>query len=94
MKFFKTILAALLLLLFAQAATGQELKTRSKLLKENAELRSRVDSLIRELEAFRLEQAVADSLAAEMIRMLEETVIVDDPAEEYSPEMTDSLLSL
>ena len=94
MKAFKTILAALLLLIVAQAATGQELRTRSKLLKENAELRSRVDSLIRELEAFRLEQAVADSLAAEMIRLLEESVEEDDLIEEYSPEMTDSLLSL
>ena len=94
MKAFKTILAVMLLLLFAQAASGQELRTRSKLLKENAELRSRVDSLIRELEEFRLEQATADSLAAEMLRMLEETVEENEPVEEYSPEMTDSLLSL
>ena len=95
MKAFKTILAALLLLIIAQTASAQELKTRGKLLKENAELRSRVDSLIRELEAFRLEQATADSLAAEMLRMLEQTVDeVEEPSEEYSPEMTDSLLSL
>jgi membrane-bound lytic murein transglycosylase D len=94
MKTFKTILAALLVLLIAQTAQGQELRTRAKLQKENAELRSRVDSLIRELEAFRLEQAAADSLAAEMLRMLEETVEEDELVEEYSPEMTDSLLSL
>lgn len=94
MNAFKTILAALLLLLATQSSGGQELRTRAKLQKENAELRSRVDSLIRELEAFRLEQAAADSLAAEMLRILEETVAEDEPAEEYSPEMTDSLLSL
>ena len=94
MRAFRTIFAALLLLAATLTAGGQELRTRSKLLKENAELRSKVDSLIRELEAFRLEQAVADSLAAEMLQMLEETMVQDEPAEEYSPEMTDSLLSL
>ena len=95
MKTFKTILAALLLLLVTQAS-AQEIKTRSRLLKENAELRSRVDSLIRELEAFRLEQAATDSLAAEMLAMMEdlEVELEEETIEEYSPEMTDSLLSL
>ena len=97
MKFFKTILALVLALCLLQPAGGQELRTRSKLIKENAELRSRVDSLLRELEAFRMEKSVADSLAAEMLLMLEEMEEldgVDEPVEEYSPEMTDSLLSL
>ncbi len=94
MRAFRTIFAALLLLAATLTAGGQELKTRSKLLKENAELRSKVDSLIRELEEYRLEQAVADSLAAEMLQMLEETIEEDEPVEGYSPEMTDSLLSL
>ena len=97
MKFLKTIIALALALCFLQSAGGQELRTRSRLIKENAELRSRVDSLIRELEAYRLEKSVADSLAAEMLLMLEEMEEmdgVDEPVEEYSPEMTDSLLSL
>ena len=98
MKAFKTVLAALLMLVFALTAGGQELKTRGKLLKENAELRSRVDSLIRELEVFRLEKAVADSLAAEMLEFLEQSLKEEEHeeeiVEEYSPEMTDSLLSL
>ena len=97
MKFLKTIIALALALCFLQSAGGQELRTRSRLIKENAELRSRVDSLIRELEAYRLENSVADSLAAEMLLMLEEMEEmdgVDEPVEEYSPEMTDSLLSL
>ena len=97
MKFLKTIIALALALCFLQSAGGQELRTRSRLIKENAELRSRVDSLIREIEAYRLEKFVADSLAAEMLLMLEEMEEmdgVDEPVEEYSPEMTDSLLSL
>ena len=97
MKFLKTIIVLALTLCFLQSAGGQELRTRSRLIKENAELRSRVDSLIRELEAYRLEKSVADSLAAEMLLMLEEMEEmdgVDEPVEEYSPEMTDSLLSL
>ena len=97
MKFFKTILALIFALCLLQPAGGQELRTRSKLIKENATLRSRVDSLLRELEAFRLEKSVADSLAAEMLQMLEEMEEMDgieEPVEEYSPEMTDSLLSL
>ena len=97
MKFLKTIIALALALCFLQSAGGQELRTRSRLIKENAELRSRVDSLIREIEAYRLEKSVADSLAAEMLLMLEEMEEmdgVDEPVEEYSPEMTDSLLSL
>ena len=95
MKVFKTVLAALLLLIATQAASGQELRTRGKLLKENAELRSRIDSLIRELEVFRLEKSVADSLAAEMIALMEENAELEEElVEEYSPEMTDSLLSL
>jgi membrane-bound lytic murein transglycosylase D len=96
MKAFKTILTALLLLVVTQIAAGQELKTRGKLLKENAELRSRVDSLIRELEAFRLEKAEVDSLAARMLEMMEQNLEEEEEylMEEYSPEMTDSLLSL
>ena len=95
MKVFKTVLAALLLLIATQAASGQELRTRGKLLKENAELRSRIDSLMRELEAFRLEKSVVDSLAAEMIALMEENAELEEElVEEYSPEMTDSLLSL
>ena len=97
MKLIKTIIVLTLALCSLQPAGGQEFRTRSKLIKENAELRSRVDSLIRELESFRLEKSVADSLAAEMLLMLEEMEELDgveEPVEEYSPEMTDSLLSL
>lgn len=93
----KTILAVALALCCLLPAGAQEFRTRGKLIKENAELRSRVDSLIRELETFRTEKHITDSLAAEMLLMLEEMEElegIEEPVEEYSPEMTDSLLSL
>ena len=65
----KTILAAVLALCCLLPAGAQELnfRTRGKLIKENAELRSRVDSLIRELETYRTEKHMTDSLAAEIV---------------------------
>lgn len=93
----KIILVTVLALGCLLPSGAQELRTRSRLLKENAELRTKVDSLIQELEAYRTEQAVTDSLAESMLRMLaeyEETSEELEFIEEYSPEMTDSLLSL
>jgi len=93
----KTILAAMLALCCLLPSGAQEFRSRGKLQKENAELRSRVDSLIRELEAYRTEKHINDSLAAEMLLMIEEMEELERaeaPVEEYSPEMTDSLLSL
>ena len=97
MKLLRTIiLSAALATLLLLPAGGQELRTRGRLLKENAELRSQVDSLLRELEAFRSEKASNDSLAAEMLLLIGELEETESAlaAEDYSPEMTDSLLSL
>ena len=78
MKFLKTIIALALALCFLQSAGGQELRTRSRLIKENAELRSRVDSLIRELEAYRLEKSgnsKVDALLLQLYRNHKHTVV-------------------
>ena len=87
-------MAALLLLVAAQAAYGQNFKTRRTILRENAELRAMVDSLMNELEAFRLERAAADSITASVFDLLEEEILEEEFIEDFSPEATDSLLSL
>lgn len=77
----------------AEAQIFQNLKIR----KENTELRSTIDSLKKEVEALRAENIMRDSIANEMLDIYEENE--DKGAaglnpEDYSPEITDSLLSL
>lgn len=92
MRLKTTALAGVAVLLcISQAALGQELKTRGKLLKENAELRSQVDSLMLILQDFHELRAFKDSVI---------TVSADDFVEtepqkiSYTPAETDSLLNL
>ncbi|MDO5442122.1 MAG: LysM peptidoglycan-binding domain-containing protein [Bacteroidia bacterium] len=88
----KTALAGVALLLcISQAALGQELKTRGKLLKENAELRSQVDSLMLVLQDFQELRAFKDSV----VTMSVEDFVETEPQKiSYTPAETDSLLNL
>ena len=81
----------LCLLCCMQTAQGQELKTRGKLIKENEELRSLVDSLMLELETAKAQMVPEDTLALDRVDLFEET---QAPENNYSQEETDSLLSL
>lgn len=79
------------MLCFTQASFGQELKTRGKLLKENAELRFQIDSLMLVLQDFQELRAFKDSV----ITMSVEDFIETEPQRVgYSPAETDSLLDL
>lgn len=87
----KIVPAALALFLcLSQTALGQELKTRGKLMKENAELRSQLDSLMTVLQDFNDLKAFKDNYEASMEEVVEEKQGRID----YTPELTDSLLNL
>ena len=71
--------------------------TRRALLRQNAALRARIDSMQQEIRRYREELQARDSLTAEMMDVYEENE--DKSAaglnpEDYSPETTDSLLSV
>ncbi len=88
-------LAVFLLFPFPGEAGAQLI--RSKLKKENSELKSQVDSLKKTIEELRNDIILKDSIANEMLGIYEENE--DKSAaglnpEDYSPEITDSLLSL
>ena len=69
-------------------------KNKAELIKENSCLRKELDSLKTELERYRLELAYADSIAAEMTPIFEEdTTDILDP-EDYTAEVSDSLLNI
>lgn len=80
-----------LLLCISQTSLGQELRTRGKLLKENAELRSQLDSLMLVLQDFQELRAFKDSV----ITMSVEDFVETEPQKiSYTPAETDSLLNL
>ena len=82
---------AALLLCISQTSLGQELRTRGKLLKENAELRSQLDSLMLVLQDFQELRAFKDSV----ITMSVEDFVETGPQKiSYTPAETDSLLNL
>lgn len=72
-------------------------RTKTALIKENRELTRLVDSLTAEIDRFRGELDQRDSLTAEILEIYEEnedkcgTGISPD---EYTPEVTDSLLNI
>ena len=68
------------------------MKSRSKLREENDELRARVDSLFLVLDNIQQKKTMEDSIASEMIDIYEENF--SRMAVDYTPETTDSLLSL
>ncbi|MBQ6254623.1 MAG: LysM peptidoglycan-binding domain-containing protein [Bacteroidales bacterium] len=79
----------------AQVRPGGLFRNRYK--KENAELRSRIDSLRKEVDDLRKESVMKDSVLNEMISIYEENESKSAAGlnpEDYSPELTDSLLSI
>ena len=100
----KAFIISLLALAFAltlsptaagQARKGKLFRNRYKV--ENTELRSRIDSMNAVIEELKKDIILKDSLAKEMLSIYEEN---DDKSaaglnpEDYSPELTDSLLNI
>ena len=72
-------------------------KTKAALVKENRELSMLVDSLTAEIGKYRTEIREKDSLTAEILEIYEENEdknVLGLSPEEYTPEVTDSLLNL
>lgn len=103
MKRTATIFLTFLLTLGAVIPAGAQNQVRFKKLfgnrykRENVELRQQIDSMRKAIEELRQENLLKDSLAQEMLVIYEENE--DKSAaglspEDYSPEVTDSLLSI
>lgn len=97
----KQILAAIALLLAIQNCLyAQETlipRSRQQLLEENKRLREEIRKLNEQLQDLTSAQSAADSIAGEMIEIFEENEGRNSDAlrpENYTPEVTDSLLSL
>lgn len=74
-----------------------QLVKKADLINENTRLREELDSLRNELERYRMELAYTDSLTLEMMEVYEENEGRDAAGinpEDYTPEVSDSLLSL
>lgn len=72
-------------------------KDRKSLEKENADLKARMDSLKKEIERYRCELHIADSINSEMIAMYEGNSESDETSispEDYTAEVSDSLLNI
>ena len=71
-------------------------KNRKSLEKENTELRTKMDSLIAELDRYRTELHISDSLRKELIAEYEGQETEEDELspEDYTAEVSDSLLSI
>lgn len=72
-------------------------KTKAALVKENKALSSIVDSLTAEISRYKQEIETRDSLTAEILDIYEENEdrgLADIDPEDYTPEVTDSLLNL
>ena len=71
-------------------------KNKKSLEKENLELRTKMDSLIAELDRYRTELHIADSLRKELIAEYEGQETEEDELspEDYTAEVSDSLLSI
>ena len=72
-------------------------KSKTALVKENMELTRLVDSLTAEIDRYRDELTVKDSLTAEILAIYEDNESRSRgglPVENYTPEVTDSLLNL
>ena len=74
-----------------------QLVKKADLINENTRLREELDSLRNELERYRMELAYTDSLTLEMMEVYEENEgrsAAGINPEDYTPEVSDSLLSL
>lgn len=72
-------------------------KDRKSLEKKNADLKARMDSLKKEIERYRCELHIADSINSEMIAMYEGNSESDETSispEDYTAEVSDSLLNI
>lgn len=90
-KTIRTIITLILLVCCTLDASAQMRKPRLSVKKQNIILQSQIDSLRIELEEYKSALASEDSLVSEMLSIYEEN---DRKIVEYSPELTDSLLSL
>ena len=94
------LLALALVLTFPESLSGQERKgkffwNRHKI--ENQELRSKIDSMSVIIDSLRKDIVLKDSLAKEMLSIYEENEGKSAAGlnpEDYSPELTDSLLNI
>ncbi len=98
--FIISLLALAFALTLSPTAAGQTRKSklfRNRYKVENTELRSRIDSMNAVIEELKKDIILKDSLAKEMLSIYEEN---DDKSaaglnpEDYSPELTDSLLNI
>ena len=74
-----------------------QLVTRTALKKENEHLKAKLDSMKMELEKYRMELAYTDSITHEMMELYEENASKSAAGinpEDYTPEISDSLLNL
>ena len=81
----------------AQGQTGLEKLFRNKYKEENKELKARIDSMSKVIEDLKNDIHLKDSLAVEMLQIYEENEersAVGLNPEDYSPEVTDSLLNI
>ena len=82
--------------LSAEAQDNNVKKNRKSLEQENTELRAKMDSLVAELDRYRAELEVADSIRRELAEQEEmsETDEAQLSPEDYTAEVSDSLLSI
>ena len=74
-----------------------QLVKKADLIDENDKLRAELDSLKMELEKYRMELEYTDSIAGEMMAMYEENEVKSAAGinpEDYTPEVSDSLLNI
>ena len=85
-----TTISAIALLFLSQAALAQDGRTKNQLLRENAGLKAKVDSLMIELESLKSEMANENRIASEMIEIFEESEDKANVADiEYTQETTE-----
>lgn len=97
LKYLAAIFAAIIFVVDTAAAPGEKTLPKKKLLKENIMLRKQMDSLRLEIEAYKERMSLDDSIA-EQVRDLyndnEGKSAAGLNPEDYTPEISDSLLSL
>lgn len=97
LRYLAAIFAAIIFVVDTAAAPGEKTLPKKKLLKENIMLRKQMDSLRLEIEAYKERMSLDDSIA-EQVRDLyndnEGKSAAGLNPEDYTPEISDSLLSL
>lgn len=97
LRYLAAIFAALIFVVDSTAAPVEKMLPKKKLLKENIMLRKQIDSLRQEIEAYKERMSLDDSIA-EQVRDLyndnEGKSAAGLNPEDYTPEISDSLLNL